>query len=319
MRRALAPALAGCSALLCASCLSLEFFGGLPRPLVETVVYGETGPKILMLEIDGVITRKTPEREIVGPVRDNPVSRIREQLDRAREDREVRALLLRIDSPGGSATASDMVYHEILRFKRERGLPVVAQLMGTAASGGYYVAMAADAIVAHPTSVTGSIGVLFLGVNFVGLMDKLGIENQTLVAGRHKDAGSPLRRLTPEERAHLQSVLDDLHARFKRVVVAGRPGLDAAQIEALADGSIFSAVQALDRGLVDEIGDLEKSVAMVQQIAGIASSRVVVYHRPREYENNLWTGVPSLRLELPFRIPELSRPGFYYLWAPGLR
>ena len=153
------------------------------------------------------------------------MSRVREQLDRARDDPEVRALLLRINSPGGTATASDLVYGEILRFKRERGVPVVAQLMGLATSGGYYVAMAADVVVAHPTTVTGSIGVRFVSVSLAGLMEKVGIEDQTLVAGSHKDAGSPLRRLTREERAHLQSVLDDLHSRFEQVVAAGRPNL----------------------------------------------------------------------------------------------
>jgi protease-4 len=247
---------------------------------------------------------------------------VREQLDRAREDPEVRGLLLRINSPGGTATASDLVYGEILRFKQERGVPVVAQLMGLATSGGYYVAMAADLVVAHPTTVTGSIGVRFVSVSLAGLLEKLGIEDQTLTAGRHKDAGSPLRRLSGEERAHLQSVLDDLHARFQQVVAAGRPGLPPGGLERVADGSIFSAPQALELGLVDAVADLEESLTRVRRAAGLSQARVVRYHRPREYANNLYTRsgalLPKLRLEFPGAQALAMRPGFYFLWAPEL-
>ncbi|TFG96688.1 MAG: signal peptide peptidase SppA, partial [Myxococcales bacterium] len=243
-----------CLPILLGACIQVQLWG-VPRPFQETVVYGESGPKILLLEIDGVIVEQAPEPGILGPSEDNLVSRIREQLDRARDDDEVRAVLLRINSPGGTATASDLVYSEILRFKRERKVPVVAQLMGLATSGGYYVAMAADLVIAHPTTVTGSIGVRFVSVSLAGLLEKLGIEDQTLTAGQHKDAGSPLRRLTPEERAHLQSVLDDLHTRFEQVVVAGRPKLPPGGLERVADGSIFSAPQALKLGLVDADAD----------------------------------------------------------------
>ena len=308
-----------CLPALLGACIQVQLWGA-PRPLEETVIYGETGPKILLLEIDGVIVEQAPEPGLLGPAEDNPVSRVREQLDRAREDDEVRALLLRINSPGGTATASDLVYGEILRFKRERKVPVVAQLMGLATSGGYYVAMAADLVVAHPTTVTGSIGVRFVSVSLAGLLEKLGIEDQTLTAGPHKDAGSPLRRLSPEERAHLQSVLDDLHARFEQVVAAGRPKLPPGALERVSDGSIFSAPQALELGLVDAVADLEESVRRAQRAAGLSQARVVQYHRPREYANNLYTRgspvAPSLRLEFPGSRILAVPPGFYFLWAP---
>ena len=310
-----------CLPLLLCSCIQVQLWG-LPRPLEETVVHGEAGPKILLLEIEGVIVEEAPEPGLFGPEEDNPVSRVREQLDRARKDPEVRALLLRINSPGGTATASDLIYGEILRFKRERGVPVVAQLMGLATSGGYYVAMAADLVVAHPTTVTGSIGVRFVSVSLAGLLEKLGIEDQTLTAGPHKDAGSPLRRLTPDERAHLQSVLDDLHDRFEQVVAAGRPNLAPGALERVADGSIFSAPQALELGLVDAVADLEESVVRAQRAAGLSQSRVVRYHRPREYADNLYTRspplAPRLRIELPGSRALATRPGFYFLWAPDL-
>jgi protease-4 len=319
-RRAACLAALGAPWLL-GSCVQVQLWG-LPRPLEEKVVHGEAGPKILLLQIEGVIVEQPPEPDLFGPEEDNPVSRVREQLDRAREDPEVRALLLRINSPGGTATASDLIYGEIQRFKRERGLPVIAQLMGLATSGGYYVAMAADQVVAHPTTVTGSIGVRFVSVSLAGLLEKLGIEDQTLTAGPHKDAGSPLRRLTPEERAHLQSVLDDLHARFEQVVAAGRPKLAPGALERVADGSIFSARQALELGLVDAVADLEESVKRAERAAGLSESRVVVYHRPREYADNLYTRgpplAPRLRIELPGSRALAAPPGFYYLWAPAL-
>jgi protease-4 len=314
-------ALVACLPVLLGACIQLQLWG-VPRPLQETVIHGEAGPKILLIEIDGLIVEQAPEPGILGPPEDNPVSRIREQLDRARGDAEVRALLLRINSPGGTATASDLIYSEILRFKQERKVPVVAQLMGLATSGGYYVAMAADLVIAHPTTVTGSIGVRFVSVSLAGLLEKLGIEDQTLTAGPHKDAGSPLRRLTPDERAHLQSVLDDLHARFEQVVAAGRPNLPPGGLERVADGSIFSAPQALELGLVDAVADLEESVLRTKRAAGLSEARVVRYHRPREYANNLYTRggpiAPSLRLEFPGSRILAIPPGFYFLWAPEI-
>jgi protease-4 len=300
--------------------VNVQLFGGPPEPLIETVIHGKSGPKIVLIDIDGLISESRDENELFEASRESMVARVREQLDHAREDSEVRALLLRINSPGGTVTASDILYQELLRFKHERKLPVVAHFMGVAASGGYYVAMAADEVIAQPTGVTGSIGVIFVGVNLSGLMQKYGVADQTLTAGAQKDAGSWLRPMRPDERAHLQSVLDDMHERFKQVVAAGRPGLDRARVDALADGRIYSAGQAKANGLVDELGDLEATVAVAQRRAGLAAARVVIYHRPREHRANLYTQAPalprSLKLELVPQLP-FARPGFLYLWAPG--
>ena len=321
LRQAVALALLACLAFANAACLNVQLFGGLPEPLVETVIYGESGPKIVLIDIDGVISESREDREFLAPSEESMVARVREQLERARDDASVRAVLLRINSPGGTVTASDILYQELMRFKRDRGVPVVAHLMGVAASGGYYVAMAADELIAQPTGITGSIGVIFVGVNLSGLMERFGVEDQTLTAGAQKDAGSWLRPMQPAERAHLQSVLDDMHERFKQVVAAGRHGLDRSRIDELADGRIYSASQARANGLVDGLGDLEESVAAARRRAGLAAARVVIYHRPREYRQNLYTQAPAypgvLRLELAPSLP-LARPGFLYLWAPGL-
>jgi protease-4 len=300
--------------LAASGCLSIHVFDGSTQPLVESVVHGRSGPRILLIEIEGTLSEAAESDGLLGLVQESPVTRLREQLDKAREDESIRGLLLRINSPGGSVTASDILYREILHWKQQRGVPVVAQLMGVAASGGYYVAMAADRVVAYPTTVTGSIGVIFVGLNFSGLMEKIGVEDQTLTTGAYKDAGSPLRPMTAAEREQLQAVLDDMHARFVEVVIAGRPQLPPAQVAGLADGRIFSAEQALEAGLVDALGDLEAGIAEVERLAGLSSSRVVRYHRPREWVKNVYARAPAVPAEVTVRIEPplglLRRPGF---------
>jgi protease-4 len=309
------------AALMLGGCITINLPGAVPEPLVEQVVYGDSGPKILLVQIEGVLREAPEATSILGFAEESMLARLREELDRARDDERIRALILRINSPGGTVTASDILYDEIRRFKEERNIPVVAQLMGVAASGGYYVALAADEIVAHPTTVTGSIGVIWTNVNFAGLMEKVGIEDQTITTGPFKDAGSMLRRMTPDEQAQLLSVLNDMFARFKQVVRKGRPELGPGQIDALADGRIYSATQALENGLIDRVGNLQEAVARAEARAGIEESRVVTYHRPTEYRENLYTrAVPnSLELRLPTPWPGIQGPAFLYLWAPGLR
>ncbi|MCH2172258.1 signal peptide peptidase SppA [Myxococcota bacterium] len=302
------------------ACVTVDLLGGRPKPLKETVIFGEAGPKILLIDISGVIDERSSTPSLFSAPKENRIARLREELRRAADDDEVRALLLRINSPGGTATASDLIYHEIERFKSKHDIPVIAQLMGTATSGGYYVAVAADEIHAQPTTITGSIGVIFVSINLAGLMEKIGIQNQTLTSGRFKDAGSWLRRMRPEERQQLQSVLEAAFERFKQVVAAGRENLSAAQVDELADGRIYSAPQALANGLIDGIGYLEEAVERAEKRAHLTESRVVTYHRPREYRDNLYThsGIPTtIELDwLPDGLPT-EGPSLLYLWAPG--
>lgn len=304
-----------------AGCITIDTPWGKPGRLQETVVEGERGPKIALIEIEGVL------REVANPRRfglgeeESPVARLRAQLDKAAEDDTVKAVILRIHSPGGTATASDLIYGEIQRFKAKKPVPVVAQLMGIATSGAYYAAMAADSVYAHPTTVTGSIGVIFMGVNVSGLMDKLGVADQTITTGPYKDVGSPLRRMTSEDRALVQGVLNDLYQRFVQVVAAGRPHLPAAQVTELADGRIYSAKQAQANGLVDGIADLPSTIDEVRRRAGLAEARVVSYHRKREWRENLYTLPPGWgthTLEPAPLLDLLHAPTFAYLWWPGI-
>jgi len=317
-RVALASALAGL-ALLTGGCITINALGGGREPLVESRIEGDGGPKVVMVDIDGLITSADREGPLGMPGPESTVARLREQLDRAREDDDVRGLLVRINSPGGAVTAADVAYRELLRFKKDRDVPVVAQLMGVAASGGYYVALAADVILAHPTSITGSIGVISAGINVSGLMERFDVEDQTFTSGEFKDAGSPLRPMTPAERGYLQSLIDDLHGRFEEVVRTGRPGLAPEQVERLADGRAFTATQAAELGLVDGIGYIPNAIDELERRMGVDESQVVTYHRRREWRANIYSTapqVPQTRSDLAQLLALERGPAFLYLWWP---
>jgi protease-4 len=311
---ALLPLLAasGCS-------FNLGAFGSV-QPLVESVVLGDSGPKIALLELEGTLR----ERGSGGPFgfnRPSLLAHVREALDLAAEDDDVRALLLRIESPGGTVSASESLHHEIEQWQEETGRPVVAFLQGIAASGGYYVALTADTIIAQPSTVTGSIGVVMINLNVAGLLEKIGVRDQTFTSGPFKDAGSMLREMRPDERAQLQGVVDDLHARFLEVVAQGRPELAPERISALADGRVFTARQAQEAGLVDRIGYLEDAVESLEQRLGVEESRLVVYHRRGEYRANAYTSTPLPMPAVDVDLIDLGGPpfaaGFYYLWPPA--
>jgi len=194
-----------------------------PRPLDEQVLEGDGAKKILLLDISGTISEHEKSGGLLGGVSPSPVSLIRESLQKAEQDKKIAGVILRIDSPGGSVTASDIIHHDITEFKKRRKIPVVACIMGVGASGGYYAAAAADEIIAHPTAITGSIGVILMKFNVTGLMGKLGVEEQTVKSGDKKDIMSPFRRATPEEEKLAQEIINQFHSRFLDVIMA-RPG-----------------------------------------------------------------------------------------------
>lgn len=318
MRRALLASSLGC-ALTALGCISINLPSSGVGALEETVVDGESGPKILMIDVAGSLTTHADPGPFGLGGRESPTARMREEIERALEDEEIAALLLRIDSPGGTVIASEMLYREVRRFKEKTKRPVIAQMVGAGTSGAYYVAMAADEVRAYPSTITGSIGVIIAGINVSGLMERFGVANQTLTTGPYKDAGSPLRPMRPEERAQLESVARDLFDSFLDVVEVGRPKLTRARIEELADGRVYSAHQALEAGLVDALGDLPEAVEAAKSAAGIqGDARVVVYHRPSEQpENLLWAQAPAPPAAQPLDWAQLPDPAFLYLWAPN--
>ena len=287
------------------------------RPLDETTVEGRGSSKVLLIDLAGVLAEE-PIITLEGRPQVPLLARVREELEKAADDVRVRAVVLRINSPGGTVTASDILYHEIMRFKERRKIPVVASILDVGASGGYYVALAADRIYAHPTTVTGSIGVLMLTVNAGGLLERIGVTASYVKSGEFKDMGSPFRSLRPEERALFQDLIDRFYGRFVELVARSRK-LDEARVRAFADGRVYTASEALGLGLIDQVGYLEDAIAAARSAAGLAEAQVVSYHRPRQYRATIYssseTPAPAATLPDLARIV-FSGPRFLYLWWP---
>jgi protease-4 len=293
------------------------------RPLEEKTVEGKGDAKILLMELSGVISDEGvgPLLTIGSPPPRVPLLvRFREELKKAKADDKVRALVLRINSPGGTVTASDILFREVDEFRRRAKIPVVAIMMDVAASGGYYVALAADTIVAHPTTVTGSIGTIMISVNARDLLDKIGLSPTTIKSGEHKDMGSPFRALTPEERTIFQSIIDDLQRQFVSKLI-DRRRMPADTARALADGRVYTAHQALQHKLVDRIGYMSDAIALARSAAGLDEARVVVYHRPREYRATYYAKSEATAGGLDASLSQFAAlaalgPRFLYLWWP---
>lgn len=217
--------------------------------------------------------------EILGPIVESDAAV--HQLKEYREDPRVAAVVLRIDSPGGGVGASQEIYSEVRRLKHS-GKKVVASLGSMAASGGYYIACAADSVISDPGTVTGSIGVIMEFPNSEELLRKVGLGFEVIKSGEHKDAGSPWRSMTPEDRKLLQGVVDDVFSQFVEVVSRERK-LPREQVMALADGRIFSGQQALGNGLVDQLGDMEDAIHLAGRMAGIKGEPKVVKERRRRF------------------------------------
>ncbi len=301
---------------------NLNPFATKPEPLEEHVVSGEGDAKVLLIDIAKTIGSEEEEEPFGVKRHESTTSRVREELDRAAKDDHVRAVVLRINSPGGTVTASDIIFHQLMDFKAKRGVAVLAQLLDVGTSGAYYVALAADEIIASPTSVTGSVGVVMHNINVTALMEKIGVANQTLKAGTRKDIGSPLRKMTPDEQRILQTVLNQMQDRFLGLVRERRPGVSPDAIQTIADGRIFTAEQALQLGLVDSIGYLQGTINRAQLRAGVARARVIMYRRPEEFAENIYSAAP-LRppqmnlVNFDFGALRMMTPQFLYMWLPN--
>ncbi len=233
-------------------------------------------------------------------------------LEHMAEDPGIRAIVLRVDSPGGGAAASQEIY-DYIRGVQKQGIPLVVSMGSVAASGGYYIACSADTIFANPGTLTGSIGVVMSFTNLEELFGKLGMDFEVIKSGEFKDTGSWNRQMTADERALLQETIDDIHAQFVEAVAGGR-GMEYDAVAALADGRIFSGRQALEAGLVDCLGSLEDAVKVAGRMGGIEGEPRVQEPVRRE-RLTLWdllTGTASNLLR-----PEASRVGAHYIYRPS--
>jgi protease-4 len=253
------------------------------------------------------------------------------QLDRIEADESVKAIVLRVDSPGGTVSGSDEIHYRLAALAKKRELPVVVSMGGIAASGGYYVAMAnggrEDVIFAEPATLTGSIGVIIPHFDLSRMLDRFDVRDDSISSGPLKEMLSPTKERTPElaerERKILQSLVDDMFARFKQIVRDGRPKLDAAAVDKVATGQIFTATQAREAGLVDRIGFLEDAISRAVELAGLTdeTARVVKYTRPKGLLDEVLGGDagPGARFRLD-AFAELTTPRAWYLcsWWPAL-
>jgi protease-4 len=224
-----------------------------------------TDDRIALIRVEGVIL---DSQTTIG------------ELKRFSENPSVKAIVIRIDSPGGGVVPSQEIYDAVKRVRNKHNKAVIASMGSVAASGGYYIAAATDRIVANPGTLTGSIGVIMETANVEGLLQKIGVEGIVIKSGKFKDVGSPLRKMSADERGLLQAVMDDVHKQFIEAVAEGR-SLELRAAQALADGRIFTGRQAKEAKLVDELGDLEDAIQLAAEVVGIEGEPKVIEPRRR--------------------------------------
>jgi protease-4 len=297
----------------------IRLFPSQADPLREFTLDGKADSKVLVVPVRGIIS-DTPREGLIR-TRPSLVQEVVSQLRRAEKDKNIKAIVLKIDSPGGSVTASDILFNEIRSYKERTGAKVVVAMMGVAASGGYYISLPADYIVAHPTTITGSVGVIFLRPKVIELLEKVGVGVDVNKSGANKDMGMPYRPTTAEERKILQAMTDRLGVRFVDLTAKYR-NLDPKIAAKIASARIYLAEEALELGMVDAIGYLDLATDKAKELAGLPdNARIVVYRRSEYPDDNIYNtstrygggDLSLISVELPDALNQF-RSGFYYLW-----
>jgi len=273
--------------------------------------------KIAIVDVDGVLlNRNFRGMESLG---ENPVALFREKLSAAAKDPAIRSIVLRINSPGGSVTASDLMRHDLQQFRRQTGKPVLVSILDVGAGGAYYLATACDMIFAHPTSVVGGVGVVINLYNMSDTLEQQNIQPTPIRAGDHVDIGSPVKRLSKDAEAIMQEIATEFHHRFRDAVTQSRPDVEAK----ILDGRVFSAKHAQEQGLIDGVNYFDDVVAEAKLMAGSpADTKVIMFRRTNDRaltEFDISPNSPTPIASLPLSIPGLDRanlPNFLYLWQP---
>ncbi len=317
-----------CLILLCSSCSPRITLFRTPAetPLKERLISGrpDSGtPKILLIPLRGFIS-DYPTSGLLG-ARPSMVQDVVAQLRLAQKDTNIKAVVLMVNSPGGTITASDILYHEISRYKDASNATVTACFLDIATSGAYYASLAADKIFAHPTSLTGSIGTIMLMPSLDGLMGKIGVEVNAYKSGKLKDMGSLFRKPTPEEQNLFKDIIDDLNSRFLHLAQTHRE-LTKDQLKEVSSGRVFTARQALQMGLVDKIGYIDDVLASIRKQNNLPSETTIVAYRRAETANdneyNITTAFDSKPITLmdlgPLSTASKIKAGLYYIWEPAL-
>ncbi len=327
--------------LLSSACSPLRVsfdVGFAPAPgLNERVVMkdpgaGRNAPKVAMIPVTGFIADvRTPGLLGSGP---NPVDEFVRRLQLIENDPNVRAVVLRINSPGGTVTGSDIMYREARAFMDRTGKPVVTSMGEIATSGGYYLAIAADYLIAEPTSVTGSIGVIMQTMNFSAGLAKLGIEARAVKSGPNKDMANPFEPMVDSQYAILQGMIDDYYARFKGLVLERRPNLPADNVTKATDGRVFTGTQAVEIGLIDQTGGVRDAFQKAKSLAALTTAQLVAYvgqdvdpASPYGVQTDGVSGAEAsaanqtqinlMQVNVPRDFAALNgSASFYYLWRP---
>ncbi len=291
------------------------------EPLKEYTLEGKGADKILLIPVNGMIS-DSPKKEVMSSS-PSVVEQIVSQLNKAEKNGDIRAVILKIDSPGGSITASDILYHEILSFKERTKAKIVVSMTDLATSGAYYISLPADIIMAHPTTMTGSVGVIFLRPKVKDLMDKIGLGVDVIKFGKYKDMGSPFRKSTEDEEMLIQKTVDIFGDRFLKLVQKHRHP-EKSSLDKIATARIFTADEALKVGLVDKVGYISDAIKETKKIANLpADARVVMFrHEEKAPDINYYkssvagsSAVNAINIDLP----EMNfKAGFYYLWPASI-
>jgi len=284
----------------------VAFIYGITRNTKNELNQYSSGGKVGVIYLEGPIVGGRGSGGLWGdPMGTDTLIRY---IRKAREDNEVKAVVLRMNTPGGSAAASQEVAEEIARLQMA-GKVVVTSMGDVATSGGYWIAAGTDRIVANPATTTGSIGVIWSMANMQELFRKVGVEQDTIKSGPYKDIGSPARPMTPEEKALLQGMIDDIYGQFVAVVAKGRK-MDEQKVRSLADGRIYTGRQAKELGLVDELGDMYDAISMAAEMAGLDKEHPAIkeYGRTSPLEKLLGdqrTGTQLGKLNWSSLLPEI--------------
>lgn len=280
-----------------------------------------TDNRVLLLDIDGVITEFGENSFFFH--REPTTFAVRQKLERALSDPGIKALIVRVNSPGGGVNASDVVYQEIMDFKAQARVPVVAIQMGVAASGGYYVSCTADHIISHPATVTGSVGVIAMGLGFDGLFEKIGMESRVVKSGKLKDMGNPFDKWDDDEKEAMQTLVDAMYERFVNIVVKSRR-IKPEVVHEL-QGRVVVAERAKELGLIDSIGYIDDAIAKALEMAGINDADVIMYVRGNMADRNVYTQsqapVNPISSGISIRdisaevLLELARPRLMYMYT----
>jgi protease IV len=278
--------------------------------------------KILILDINGVINDQDDRSFLGGGSACTPYY-VKAVLDKAETDPAIRAVVLRIDSPGGTVSASQVISREVAGFRKRTGKPVYAHIQATGCSGAYMLAAACSKIHIQPAGITGSIGVIAMLPKMAKLADKVGYEQVVIKSGPMKDLGNSMRDMTDEEKAVFQGIIDSSYDDFIDWIIASRPDSGKREaVKTVADGRIYNAKQALQNKLVDRICQLDETVEAAMKEAGVIDASIISYGYVYSSDANLYSPVsssgrmPLLNVRLPDSLPGMHT-GFYYLWLPG--